>query len=125
MTLKRFIVNNNGKKVDFDGHYGYQCVDLARLYFNDVLEIKQLPPVDGAKDLWENHGELKQSKDAFAPGDVLIYGATDKNPYGHVCILTALLDSDTFIVFEQNGFEQSGAKLTVRDRTNLIGCLYK
>lgn len=124
MTLKRFIVNNNGKKLDFDGANGYQCVDLARFYFRDVLDIPQLPPVEGAKDLWNKHGILKQSKDSLAPGDVLIYGATDKNPYGHVCVLVSLLDSDTFIVFEQNGFEQSGAKLTVRDKTNLLGGLY-
>lgn len=128
MTLKRFIINNLGKKVDFDRTNGPQCVDLARAYFRDVLEIEQLPALgaDGsAKDFWTKHGVLKQSTDSFAPGDVLIYGATPTNPYGHVCILVSLLDSDTFIVFEQNGFEQTGAKLTVRDRTYLLGCLYK
>ena len=37
----------------------------------------------------------------------------------------ALLDSDTFIVFEQDDFEQAGAKLTVRGKIGLIGGLYK
>ena len=127
MTLKRFIVNNLGKKVDFDGTNGPQCTDLARAYFRDVLNIEQPPALGangGAKDLWEKHGVLKQTTDSYAPGDVLIYGATKTNPYGHVCILVALLDSDTFVVFEQNGFEQSGTKLTVRDKTNLKGGLY-
>lgn len=124
MTLKRFIVNNLGKKVDYDNAYGAQCVDLFRQYCKDVLNIEQCPSVDGAKDLWEKHGVLKQTTDSYAPGDVLIYGATKTNPYGHVCILVSLLDSDTFVVFEQNGFEQSGAKLTVRDKTNLKGGLY-
>lgn len=124
MTLKRFIVNNLNKKVDFDKAYGYQCVDLYRQYCQDVLGIKQTPPVEGAKDIWNNCGCLKQSKGSYAPGDVLIYGKTSSNPYGHVCILVSLLDSDTFIVFEQNGFEQGGAKLTVRGTDNLIGGLY-
>lgn len=124
MTLKRFIVNNIGKKVDFDGAFGAQCVDLFRKYCSDVLEIKQCPSVEGAKDLWEERGVLKQSKDSLAPGDVLIYDKTENNPYGHVCILVSLLDSDTFIVFEQNGFSQNGAELNVRDKTNLIGGLY-
>ena len=124
MTLKRFIVNNLGKKVDFDNKFGFQCVDLYRQYCKDVLGIPQTPAVEGAKDIWENHGSLKQSKDSFAVGDILIYDATPTNKYGHVCILVSLLDSDTFIVFEQNGFEQSGAKLTVRNTTNLLGSLY-
>lgn len=124
MTLKRFIVNNLGKKVDFDNKFGFQCVDLYRQYCKDVLGIPQTPAIEGAKDIWENHGSLKQSKDSFAVGDILIYDATPTNKYGHVCILVSLLDSDTFIVFEQNGFEQSGAKLTVRNTTNLLGSLY-
>lgn len=124
MTLKRFIVNNLNKKVDFDGKFGFQCVDLYRQYCKDVLEIPQTPAIEGAKDIWENHGSLKQSKDSFAVGDILIYDATPSNKYGHVCILVSLLDTDTFIVFEQNGFEQSGAKLTVRNNNNLLGSLY-
>ena len=124
MTLKRFIVNNLGKKVDFDNKFGFQCVDLYRQYCKDVLGIPQTPAVEGAKDIWENHGSLKQSKDSFAVGDILIYDATPTNKYGHVCILVSLLDTDTFVVFEQNGFEQSGAKLTVRNTTNLLGSLY-
>ncbi len=124
MTLKRFIVNNLNKKVDFDGKFGFQCVDLYRQYCQDVLGISQTPAVEGAKDIWEKHGSLKQSKDSFAVGDVLIYDETSTNKYGHVCILVSLLDTNTFVVFEQNGFEQSGAKLTVRNTTNLIGSLY-
>ena len=125
MTLKRFVVTYNGKKVDFDNAYGYQCVDLFRQYCKDVLKVEQCPSVEGAKDLFEKHGNLKQTTGSYAPGDVLIYSATKSNPYGHVCILVSLLDSDTFIVFEQNGFEQTGAKLTVRGKVGLIGGLYK
>lgn len=124
MTLKRFVVTYNGKKVDWDKAHGYQCVDLVRQYCKDVLNVKQFPPVDGAKDIINNPGDLKVSKGAYAPGDVLVYDGTPSNPYGHVCILVGLLDSDTFIVFEQNGFEQTGAKLIVRDKANLLGGLY-
>ena len=124
MTLKRFVVTYNGKKVDWDKAFGYQCVDLFRQYCNDVLNIPQLPAVDGAKDIINNPGDFKVSKGAYAPGDVLVYDGTPSNPYGHVCILVSLLDSDTFIVFEQNGFEQTGAKLTVRGKDGLLGGLY-
>ena len=114
ITLKRFILNNIGKKVDFDGTSGAQCVDLYRQYCKDVLGIPQTPALGlegGAKDIWEKHGELKQSKDSFAVGDILIYDKTPTNKYGHVCILVSLLDRDTAIVFEQNGFTQDGIYL--------------
>ena len=124
MTLKRFIVTYNGKKVDWDKAHGYQCVDLFRQYCKDVLNVEQCPKVEGAKDLINNPGKLKATHDSYAPGDVLIYGATKSNPYGHVCILVSMLDSDTFIVFEQDGFKQDGAKLAVRDKNNLLGGLY-
>ena len=123
-TLKRFIVNNLGKKVDYDGAYGTQCVDLYRQYCKDVLDITQTPSVECAKDIWEKHGSLKQTTSSYAPGDILIYDKTSSNPYGHVCILVSLLDSDTFIVFEQNGFTQDGAKLVIRGKDNLLGGLY-
>lgn len=124
MTLKRFVVTYNGKKVDWDKAHGYQCVDLFRQYCKDVLNVEQCPKVEGAKDLINNPGKLKVTHDSYAPGDVLIYGATKSNQYGHVCILVGMLDSDTFIVFEQDGFKQDGAKLTVRDKNNLLGGLY-
>lgn len=125
MTLKRFVVTYNGQKLDWDNANGFQCVDLFRQYCHDVLNVEQCPSVIGAKDLWEKHGCLKQTTGSYAPGDVLIYGATRSNKYGHVCILVSLLDSDTFIVFEQNGFKQDGAKLNVRNKDGLIGGLYK
>ena len=124
MILKRFVQKYIGQKVDYDGKYGPQCVDLYRQYCKEVLEIEQTPAIEGAKDIWEKHGVLKQCQ-AVGPGDVLIYGATQTNKYGHVCILVSIIDSDTFVVFEQDGFKQDGAKLTVRERTGLLGGLYK
>lgn len=123
MNLKQFIKKYNGVKVDKDNAHGAQCVDLARQYFEDVYGIPQPPPVDGAKDFWEKRGALKECQ-VLEPGDILIYGATEKNPFGHICILVSFLDSETFIVFEQDGFKQDGAKLNVRGKVNLIGGLY-
>lgn len=124
MTLKRFIITYNGQKLDWDKANGFQCVDLFRQYCHDVLNVEQCSSVIGAKDLIKNPGKLKVTYDSYAPGDVLIYGATKSNKYGHVCILVSLLDSDTFIVFEQDGFKQDGAKLSVRSKDSLIGGLY-
>jgi hypothetical protein len=129
MTLTQFINTYKGTKVDFDKSFGAQCVDLFRQYCKDVLEIPQTPAVEGAKDLINNPGTLKVIKDSvladYSKGDVLIWGPTDSNKYGHVAILVAIYNTKYFIVFEQDGFKQDGAKLAFRSREGLLGGLYK
>lgn len=129
MTLTQFIKTYNGKKVDFDGKFGIQCVDLYRQYCKDVLGVKQSPAVEGAKDIIDNPGELKITWDSvnadYSRGDILIWDKTASNKYGHVAILVALYNTKYFIVLEQDGFVQDGCKLAFRSRENLRGCLYK
>lgn len=129
MTLTQFIKKYLGTKVDFDGKFGSQCVDLYRQYCADVLEVPKTPAVEGAKDLIENPGTLKVTKDSaladYSRGDVLIWGATKTNKYGHVAILVDVYNTKYFVVLEQDGFRQDGVKLSFRSRENLLGCLYK
>ena len=82
MTLTQFIKKYLGTKVDFDGRNGPQCVDLARRYFADVLEIPQPPSVEGAKDLIKNSGQLAVTKESvladYTRGDVLVWDAAGR-----------------------------------------------
>lgn len=127
--LKKYI----GTKVDFDGAYGAQCVDLFRQYSKDVNGTPHTGAVEGAKDLFLKYDSLLIEKKYYfkvkAPewqrlevGDVLVWDKTASNKYGHVAILYAQLGQD-FIVFEQNGLAQDGAKLALRTRDNLLGVL--
>ena len=129
ISLTQFIKKYLGTKVDYDGKFGAQCVDLFRQYCYEVLDVPQLPPVEGAKDLIKNNGKLSVTKDStladYSRGDVLIWGATKNNPYGHVAILVSIYNTKYFIVLEQDGFKQDGVKLAFRSRENLLGCLYK
>ena len=129
ISLTQFIKKYLGTKVDFDGKFGPQCVDLARQYYSEVLDGPQFPPVEGAKDIIKNPGKLKVIKeDALADysiGDVLIWGASRTNQYGHVAILVSIYNTKYFIVLEQDGFKQDGCKLAFRSRENLLGGLYK
>jgi len=129
MTLTQFIKTNQGKKVDFDGKYGAQCVDLYRAYCRDVLDIQQTPAVAGAKDIITKPGVLEVTRDSaladYSRGDVLVWDATSSNKYGHVAILVAVYNTKDFIVFEQDGFKQDGAKLAFRSREGLLGCLWR
>lgn len=127
--MTQFIKKYLGTKVDFDGKFGPQCVDLARQYYSEVLNIPQFPPVEGAKDIIKNPGNLKVIKEDaladYSSGDVLIWGASRTNQYGHVAILVSIYNTKYFIVLEQDGFKQDGCKLAFRSRENLLGGLYK
>ena len=132
MTLIEFVNKYHGQKVDFDGAYGAQCVDLFRQYCKDVLRAGHTGAVDGAKDLFEKYADLPAECKYFdrikgaSPeiGDVCVWGATDKNKYGHVAICLAYDSAnDIIVVFEQDGFKQDGAKIAVRKRDNLLGVL--
>ena len=129
MTLTQFIKTNQGKKVDFDGKYGAQCVDLYRAYCRDVLDIQQTPAVAGAKDIITKPGVLEVTRDSaladYSRGDILVWDATSSNKYWHVAILVAVYNTKYFIVFEQDGFKQDGARLAFRSREGLLGCLWR
>ena len=129
ISLTQFIKKYLGAKVDFDGKFGPQCVDLARQYYSEVLDVPQFPPVEGAKDIIKNPGKLKVIKEDaladYSSGDVLVWGASRTNQYGHVAILVSIYNTKYFIVLEQDGFKQDGCKLAFRSRENLLGGLYK
>ena len=133
MKIDEFIKSNIGKKVDYDGVYGAQCVDLFRKYSADVLEIPEhTGAVKGAKELVLNYERLPKEKKYFNCfrdchtlfiGDVLVWNSTASNEYGHVAIYLGNVSKDSVIVFEQDGFTQDGAKLNIRSRKNLAGIL--
>lgn len=135
MSFEEFIIKYNGKKVDFDGAYGSQCVDLFRLYNREVWGNPHTGAVDGAKDLVVNYERmpLEQrflslfpvNRDLVRAGDVAVWNATEKNKYGHVAIVVGFLGDGSLIVFEQDGFKQDGAKLNIRSSKNLLGFLRK
>lgn len=137
MTLIEFIEKYQGKKVDFDGAYGAQCVDLFRQYAKEVLGIREhtgpCQTTGGAIDLFLDYNIMPVEKKYFTrstnknwkSGDILVWDKTEKNKYGHVAILIAVFDNSKFLVFEQNGITQAGAEIRVRDRINLLGYLRK
>lgn len=128
MDLNTFCTKYNGQKVDSDGAFGAQCVDLFRQYLKDVWDLPHTGTVDGAKDLYLNYDKLplekKYLRKVVLPicGDIVVFGATPSNKYGHVAIFLAQQD-DNMLVFEQNGFTQDGAKYVWRSAQGFIGAL--
>lgn len=128
MTLTEFIGKYINTPVDYDGHYGPQCVDLFRKYCECVVGCEHTGRVDGAKDLFHKYWELPLEQKNFLrmssvvtpiPGDVLIW---DSMSFGHVAI-AVVAQGDQCMVFEQDGYQQDGAKLVTRSLNNVLGVL--
>lgn len=106
MTLEEFFNKYNGKGIDFDGAYGFQCMDVYRQYTKEVVEGKQSPGVEGAKDVWDTYltevyTRTKNTPDnAPKPGDVVIWG-TQLGPYGHIAVCSSA-DANNLTCFGQN-----------------------
>ena len=129
MTLTEFVDKYTGKKIDFDGRYGAQCVDVFRQYCKDVLDIPHT-----ASELYTKYEAMPLEQKYFnklvytgekpEAGDVVIFGATKTNSYGHVAIV---LDASTekITVFEQDGFKQDGAHIGSWSYARVLGFLRK
>lgn len=129
MKLYDFVKKYFGTKVDFDGKFGSQCVDLFRQYCSDVLNTEKTEGVIGAKDLWLKYNDnpierkyFHRITDHFRTGDIIVFDGTSTNDFGHVAILLEEREND-FIVFEQDGFKQDGAKISCWKKQNVLGCL--
>lgn len=135
MCLDDYINKYIGQKIDYDGVYGPQCVDLFRHYSKEYLAIPEhtgsCSTSGGAKDLYLDYPKMPLEKKYFNrigpkkgifAGDVAIWDKTDKNEFGHVAIVLGTLNNH-LIVFEQDGFKKDGAKINLRSKENLLGVL--
>lgn len=131
MTLQQFISKYTNKTVDFDGHYGGQCVDLVRQYWQDVIGLSKQPKgVVGAKDFWTNYDRDPVLNENFVKvkntpsgvpeaGDIMIWGAR-YGQYGHIAIVT-WADVNSFAAFSQN--DPIGSRSIKRKYANYKGVL--
>lgn len=132
MDFKKFIDNNNNKFIDFDGKYGDQCVDLARAYIKQVLNLKQPAGVVGAKNFFENYEKDNNLKYQFTrivntpwfvpkSGDIMIWNGK-YGPYGHIAIV---VDANvmSFRAFSQNDPANSPCVIKKYSYKNVYGVL--
>lgn len=92
MTYQEFKKKYDGKYVDYDGAYGYQCWDLAQYYFTEVLNVPDsvLSGCQWVKNmvLWDwKYAELTKYFDeidvhTMIAGDVCIWTGGD----GHIAV---------------------------------------
>jgi cell wall-associated NlpC family hydrolase len=108
-----FVNKWNGKGTDFDGAYGYQCVDLMRQFLKDVLGISSALPTSKADNysaysIFANANDSRFTKIYNSPsvfpqkGDIIFFNKTSGNQSGHVAIFLSNDGSNAFTSFDQN-----------------------
>lgn len=130
MTLEKFVKKTKGKKIDFDGYYGAQCVDLVRFYIYDVWELPQPKQISHAYEAYtrwlrcsDGINEISwKSLTQIAKGDLAIFPPTDTNLDGHIAIVLEVYDNEV-LCFEQNGLTQRGAECKRRPIKDVYGVL--
>lgn len=135
MSFTEFINQWTGKGIDFDGAYGFQCMDLMHQYCRDVWGITD-PAVlaaPSAKDVYLDfpniHGAELFDKFDNTPlgvpqnGDIVFWG-TDVGPYGHVAVFVNG-DVNSFHSFDQNWPTGSLPHLQYHTYNGLLGWLRK
>ena len=112
LTLDKFIEKNNGKFIDYDGHWGYQCTDCMREYIIECLSLSPystIPATNYAKNMFVNYKGKDFTKIKNTPkgvpkrGDIIFWGWSwpTTGIAGHVGIVVSA-NVNNFIVFNQN-----------------------
>lgn len=108
MTAGDFMTKWNGKPVDWDNYYGYQCMDLYHQYNYEVVGGADIA-AGYAKDVWlkDLYPKDKYTKIANTPtgvpikGDIIIWSGYVNGGPGHIAVFYSG-DTMSFTSFDQN-----------------------
>lgn len=100
---KNFVQKRLGKRVDYDGAYGFQCADLAKQYISEALEFGKIGALGNAKDMPKSpffaNWEKIKGMNNLMQWDIII---RSQGQYGHVAIVDHVLNGKVYVL-EQNG----------------------
>jgi len=124
--MDAFIKKWNGKKADYDGAYGGECVDLYNFYMRDVFKLDpyRYGGVNGAKDLATNlpkYPELEWKTTGKPPkGAIVVFGEEVGSTFGHVGMALTSKPGE-FRIFDQIGSEIGANELPagIRDQIDM------
>lgn len=107
-----WLNNRIGRRLDMDGWYGSQCMDLTIGYWRYLTDGKDRPDPGNAITLINTHlpkgwKRIKNTPE-FVPqaGDIAIWGYAPYNVYGHTAIIT-YATVNYFYSVDQNWFNPS------------------
>lgn len=110
MTFDKWVKQNIGKGIDYDGTYGVQCVDLAKHYIKNVLGVT--PQSIGNAIEYYNKRKTSEyltknfkwidNTPEFIPkkGDLCVF--TSRSGHGHISVATGEGTTSYFYSYDQN-----------------------
>lgn len=122
LKFSKWINQYIGKKTDYDGVYGVQCVDLIDCYIDKCLGLKK-GFWGNAKYWWTNRSSSKWLKNNFEfitpsykngelkAGDI---GIRTSGTYGHIFIVKESTANGKLKYYDQNA-DGKGAAMTLRE----------
>lgn len=122
-TFESWVNKYLGKRTDYDGVYGVQCVDLIDCYIEKCLGLKK-GFWGNAKDWWTDRNSsswLKKNFDFVTPkykngelkkGDI---GIRTSGTYGHIFVVYGPAANGKFKYYDQNA-TGNGDKMTLREK---------
>lgn len=123
MSFSDWVKNYLGKKTDYDGAYGVQCVDLIDCYIDKCLGLKK-GFWGNAKEWWSRRNSnewLKKNFDFITPiykngelkkGDI---GIRTSGTYGHIFVVAGKTADGKIKYYDQNA-DGKGAAMTLREK---------
>lgn len=133
MTFEKWVSQNLGKSIDYDGVYGVQCVDLAKHYIKNVLGVKP----ESIGNAIEYYNKRKTSEyltknfkwidntAEFVPkkGDLCVF--TSKSGNGHISVATGEGTTSYFYSYDQNYPKSKHEPMTLvkHSYTSFLGVL--
>lgn len=133
MKWESYIKTYSGKRIDWDGCYGVQCVDLIDHYIEKCLGLT-IGYFGNAKTWWQNRNDtwLKNNFNAITPtykngelkaGDI---GIRTSGTHGHIFIVAEPTANGKIKYYDQN-YNGTGAGMTLRimpyDKNTINGVL--
>ena len=127
LTPDQFFGKYDGKGIDYDNYYGFQCMDLYRQFVKECLGFPQSPPVEGAVKVWDTYlpeyfNRILNTVEAIPiKGDVIIW-STGVGPYGHIAVCKDGTQTE-FTSFDQNWPVGSLCHFQKHNYNNVLGWL--
>lgn len=121
MLFSQWVQKYEGNKIDYDGVYGVQCVDLIKHYIDKVLDIKP-KSIGNAIDYYKKRKTLKYLKNNFTPydfkfgfqykkGDIIVMQGSSS--FGHIAVCSGKYNNKGVYAYDQN-YKGSGDGMTLR-----------
>ena len=119
-----WVYAQEGKKLDYDGAYGAQCVDLIKYYYA-FFGVAEYAMGNGCKyaenDLPPNWTRIKNTASFIPePGDVAVWTSAIGSGAGHVAIILSATSS-SFVSMDQNWPKGSACKQVTHNYNNFWG----